>query len=278
MKPGSGNRRSRQQASPAKARRLALPTINWRRWLPAIALAGALLATGVALRFVLDQPLRRVAVEGRFQRVSPLDVEKAVRGAVGQSGLVTVDLEAVSRAVRAIPWVDGASVARSWPNGLTVYVEEQHPVARWGETGLVNLRGELFVNDARHIPAELPELVGPPGAQAVMTERFLKTQGRLVQADLRMSQLRLDERGAWEMSLDNGVALRLGRSKMDERFERFMDTAARVVTARAAEIAYVDLRYANGFAIGWRAARNEGVGVAKVGQRSPVVDLGEHRG
>jgi cell division protein FtsQ len=85
-----------------------------------------------------------------------------------------------------------------------------------------------------------------------------------------MSRLRLDERGAWELSLDNGVALRLGRSKMDERFERFMGTAARVVTARAAEIAYVDLRYANGFAIGWRAA--------KAGQQPPVVEPGEHRG
>jgi cell division protein FtsQ len=256
VKRVGSNRRARQ-ASPAKAGRFALPTINWRRWLPALALVGALLATGMALRFALNQPLHRIAVEGRFQRVSPLDVEKAVRGAVGKSGLVTVDLEAVSRAVRAIPWVDGASVARSWPNGLTVYVDEQHPVARWGETGLVNVRGELFVNDARHIPAELPELVGPPGAQGVMTERFLRTQGRLVEADLRMSQLRLDERGAWEMSLDNGVALRLGRSKMDERFERFMGTAARVVTARAGEIAYVDLRYANGFAIGWRAASTE---------------------
>jgi cell division protein FtsQ len=247
-----GNRRAKQ-ASPARAGRFRLPAVNWRRWLPALALAGAFVAAGLALRLALDQPLQRIAVEGRFQRVSPLDVEKAVRGAVGRAGFVAVDLDAVSRAVRAIPWVDGASVARSWPNGLRVYVEEQRPVARWGETGLVNVRGELFVNDARHIPSELPELVGPPGAEALMTERFLRTQGRLVEADLRMSQLRLDERGAWEMALDNGVALRLGRSQMDERFDRFMEAASRIVAARAAEIAYVDLRYANGFAIGWRA-------------------------
>jgi cell division protein FtsQ len=140
---------------------------------------------------------------------------------------------------------------------LTVSVEEQRPVARWGETGLVNVRGELFVNDARHIPAELPELVGPPGAEALMTERLLETQGRLVEADLRMSRLKLDERGAWEMSLANGVMLRLGRSQMDERFDRFMDVAARIVATRASDIAYIDLRYANGFAIGWRTARTE---------------------
>jgi cell division septal protein FtsQ len=30
-----------------------------------------------------------------------------------------------------------------------------------------------------------------------------------------------------------------------------------VVTARATEIAYVDMRYANGFAVGWRSGRGE---------------------
>jgi cell division protein FtsQ len=57
--------------------------------------------------------------------------------------------------------------------------------------------------------------------------------------------------------LENGVTVRLGRSSMDDRFDRFMETAARIVTARAAEIAYVDLRYANGFAIGWRTPQTE---------------------
>jgi cell division septal protein FtsQ len=32
---------------------------------------------------------------------------------------------------------------------------------------------------------------------------------------------------------------------------------ARIVVARAADIAYIDLRYASGFAIGWRTARTE---------------------
>jgi hypothetical protein len=33
-----------------------------------------------------------------------------------------------------------------------------------------------------------------------------------------------------------------------------MRAGARIVAARAGEIAYVDLRYANGFAVGWRTA------------------------
>jgi cell division protein FtsQ len=235
----------------------ALAAINWKRWTPFMLVLVAALGATLAIRSALNQPLRTVAVEGRFQRVQPLDVEKAVRQRVGNQGVVAVNLDTVGAAVRRIPWVDRATVARSWPSGLRVFVVEQTPVARWGESGLLNTRGELFVNDARHIPPELPELVGPPGSENLMTTRYLAVQGRLEEAGMRLAQLRLDERGAWEFVLDNGVRLRLGRMQVDERFDRFMAAAARIVASRADEIAYVDLRYATGFAIGWKSKNNE---------------------
>jgi len=46
------------------------------------------------------------------------------------------------------------------------------------------------------------------------------------------------------------VQVRLGRQQIDARFERFMLVAAKLVSQRAAEMAYVDLRYSNGFAVG----------------------------
>ncbi len=248
-------RKSRERAG------FKLPVIAWRRALPGLIAVGAALAVFWLLRMALNQPLREVTVAGYFQRVSALDVEKAVRGTVMRQGLVAVDLDEVRRIVEQMPWVDSATVARRWPYGLSIFITEQTPIARWGETGLVNTRGELFVNDARHVPAELPELVGPAGAESLMTARYLASQGRLVAAGLRLSELKLDARGAWEIQLDSGVALRLGRTEVEARFERFMQTAARIVATRATEIDYVDLRYSNGFAVGWRraqpAARNE---------------------
>ena len=70
---------------------------------------------------------------------------------------------------------------------------------------------------------------------------------------MHLTALRLDERGAWEMDLADGITVRLGSRQVDERFERFMITAMKLITQRADEIAYVDMRYGNGFAIGWKA-------------------------
>ncbi len=129
---------------------------------------------------------------------------------------------------------------------------EQTAAARWGESGLLNTRGELFVRAAAHVPAELPRLSGPEGSESQVAQRYLAVQGRMLEAGMRIAALRLDERGAWEMDLDSGVTVRLGRRDVDERIDRFIHTASQVIAHRLNEISYVDMRYSNGFAIGWR--------------------------
>jgi cell division protein FtsQ len=231
---------------------LKLPALNWRRI--GLSLAGiAVMAVAVAaLGWLLDQPIQRVIVTGRLQRVSALDVEKVVRGRLMGAGLVSVKLDQISEGLRTLPWVDSAAVQRSWPRGLKIEIVEQVAVARWNDSGLVNARGQLFMSDTHFVPPELPQLSGPGGTEAEVTARYLATQGRLTEVGLRLLSLTLDARGAWNITLDNAVQVRLGRQQIDARFERFMLVAAKVVSQRAADIAYVDMRYGNGFAVGWK--------------------------
>src|ERR1700686_694669 len=106
-------------------RRLRLPAINWRRWGIAAVIVVALLCGVVALSMVLDEPIQRVLISGSFQRVSPGDIERAVKERVRSQGLVSVDLDALKRSVASLPWVDPASVQRAWPRALKVTVVEQ---------------------------------------------------------------------------------------------------------------------------------------------------------
>jgi cell division septal protein FtsQ len=46
----------------------------------------------------------------------------------------------------------------------------------------------------------------------------------------------------------------LGRSDLGSRFDKFVDVALAIVERHAQAISYVDMRYMNGFAIGWRHA------------------------
>jgi cell division protein FtsQ len=246
--------RPRNRRKKAERARFRLPAVNWRYVGIGVAV---LIATGcgaAGVMWAFNQPIETVAVEGRFQRVAPVDVERVVKERLHGVGLLSVDLKQVRTAIHTLPWVDAVSVQRAWPRGLTVLVIEQTAAARWGERGLLNTRGELFDTDERHVPPELAQLQGPDGKESIVAQRYLAAEGRLAQAGLRLTALRLDARGAWEFDLANGVTVRLGRRQVDERFEKFMNTALKLVSQRGEDIAYVDMRYTNGFAIGWRGS------------------------
>jgi cell division protein FtsQ len=245
-------RRRNSRRSAARTPRWRWPKLDWSRiLLSAVGLAVlALMAAGLGL--LLDQPIQQVIVTGSLQRVSALDVEQVVRARLAGVGLVTVNLADISAAVRSLPWVDTAAVQRRWPRALKVELVEQTAVARWNGTGLVNARGQLFMSEARFVPPELPQLSGPSGTEAEVTARYLAVQGELTESGLRLVTLTLDARGALEFTLDDGVVVRLGRTQVDARFERFVRAAARLVSQRAADIGYVDMRYGNGFAVGWK--------------------------
>ena len=58
------------------------------------------------------------------------------------------------------------------------------------------------------------------------------------------------------MMLSNGVQVRLGRREIDQRTELFLGVVADLITGRSKDIDYVDMRYSNGFTIGWKDGGN----------------------
>jgi len=204
------------------------------------------------LIFALDRPVRRVLLEGAFQRVSPPEIESAV-AQVAQGGLASIDLGRIRKRVEAIDWVDNAVVTRVWPDAVRVVINEEVAAARWNDAGLLNARGELFLRNARYVPPELPLLEGPEGSETQVAQLYIDAQGRLLESGLRLTGVRLDDRGAWELELADGLQVRLGRQHVKDRLERFIRLASPMVAKRVAEIKYVDMRYTNGFSVGWNA-------------------------
>jgi cell division protein FtsQ len=239
-------RRKRQ-----KARRWRVPKIPLAR-IGAAAVAVSVVALTYHLSLsLLDRKITSITIEGPFQRVSALHIEEAISGELGD-GFVTANLSRIQRRLVELPWVDQAQVARRWPSTLHISVTEQVAAARWGDNGLLNTRGELFVRDARHIPAELPRLSGPPDTASAVATRYLAIREQLIPLGLDVRRLNLDLRGAWELTLQNGIEIRLGRRDVEQRTDLFLDVVADIISSRESEIEFADMRYSNGFTIGWK--------------------------
>lgn len=251
----TANKRNRRRAE-ASGSRLSFA---WLRSLVAHGLRPVLQVSAASVTVALvawaattalDRPIGKVEVGGQFQRVAPVQIEAAITPFRG-AGFLSVDLDALQAALEKIPWVDRARVERRWPMSVHVLITEHVAAARWGEGGLMNARGELFLRGVQHVPPELPQLIGPEGTEEEVAQLYLQTYPRLLAVGMRLARVELDPRGAWQLTLANGVQVRLGRQDVHGRLERFLRVASPMVAQRGSAVNYVDLRYSNGFSVGW---------------------------
>lgn len=253
-------RKQAKRRKQKKVRTFKMPKIRIGRLVAPFVAAGIIVATYQLTMVMLDRTISSIEISGPFQRVTALQIEEAISAEI-DAGFIGADLDYIQESIVALPWIDQARVARRWPNRLSITVTEQVPAAIWGERGLLNTRGELFVSEARHIPAELPRLSGPDENSSDVARRYLEVRDQLIPVGLDLRRVHLDARGSWEMTLANGIEVRLGRRDVPERTDLFLDVVANIITGRAAEIDYVDMRYGNGFTVGWKG-----------GSQTPVSD------
>ncbi len=243
--------RKQAQRRKKQSKKKQMPKLQLNRLLVPLIAVVVVAGTYRASVGLLDRSIESIEVSGPFQRVTAMQIEEAVADEL-DAGFLGADLGRIQTQIRNLPWIDQASVARRWPNRISISVNEQVPAAIWGESGLLNIRGELFVENARHIPAELPRLSGPENRSADVAKRYLDVRDRLIPIGLDLRNVQLDARGAWEMILTNGVQVRLGRREVDQRTDLFLAVVADLITSRSKDIDYVDMRYSNGFTIGWK--------------------------
>lgn len=204
-----------------------------------------------------EPQLRRLQIEGRFERVHPQAVRQAAMGRLS-GGFFSVDIDAVRKDVAQLPWVARARVERVWPAGLRIRVWEREVFARWNGDALLDTGARAFKPAAGDLPesvlATLPRLGGRPGNEDLVMDSYRTLALGLANTPFAIAGLSLDARGEWTAQTHGGVELRLGQGRVQDRLPMILDALPTALGDRLNEVAYVDLRYTNGFAIGWREA------------------------
>ena len=225
--------------------------------LPALAIA--LVLIGLIALIPEDAPLTQLEVRGEFQHLSIEDV-RAVAAPYLTSSFFTVDVAALRDSVATLPWVASVRAGRRWPGAIAVRIEERVPFARWNQDSLLDADSHAFTPRAGEVPTGLPRLGGSPGHEAQVAQAWRRIAPALAGPPLQLLGLWLDARGEWSAQTASGIELRFGQNAPDERLPMLTGAVQNTLGGGWERVRVIDLRYTNGFAVGWREAEASGEG------------------
>lgn len=197
--------------------------------------------------------LREVRIGSELKHVTRDQIEDVVRREL-KGNFFTINLAATRAAFERLPWVRHVNVWRHWPARLDVALEEHVPFARWGADAIVNTQGEVF---QAAYDGTLPVFIGPDGTAREIAIQYLYFRRSLGAIGETPVEVQVTARRAWQVKLASGMTLALGRESVEERLARFVAVHDRTLGRLGRRIDYVDLRYANGFAVRIPELRHE---------------------
>lgn len=253
--------------------------VIWKRILvtliPVGIVAGGLSAVVVWSLQTDRFPLRTIEVRSELKHVTTEEIKGVVLPHLAE-GFFGLDVGSIQKSLKQIPWIHSVDVRRVWPDRLVVFVKEQIPQARWGDGGMLSTEGVIFypekspeINPVTAVGVEdsaatlsqtkvdinvekLPKFIGEASQSNEMLQQYLGLLEILAPIGLNIQTLEKKPTGVWEMRLDNGIAIILGKTGLNERASRFVQVYRAHLQSQVPRIAYIDLRYINGFAIGWK--------------------------
>lgn len=202
-----------------------------------------------------DAPVDEVVVYGEFSYLDKTKLEAQIRKKLDGS-FFTLDVEKLQREIEQNPWVYGVSIRKEWPQRVKVYVVEQQAFAVWNNDLLLNNFGDVFYADGIQVDQSLPRLYGPEGNEKDVLQGYVNMQSLLELHSFNISELVLSERYAWQLWLESGIQLSLGRADKMTRVQRFIDLYPLLSQYGDKQVAKIDLRYDIGLAVSWQEQNN----------------------
>ena len=198
-----------------------------------------------------NQSIDRVVINGEFNYLSERDVIDLIDENV-QTGFLTLDLPELNRKIVEQDWIRSSSIRRSWPATLIVNIEEEIPVARWGERQLLNNVGDYIDVINKDSVSHLPVIFSQAGDTKEIIKIYQLISELLGPVGLRIDEVESDNAGSWTLTVLSDIKIILGRDQLVEKLQRLQSVWMAELSSQEKNINVIDLRYPNGLAVKWK--------------------------
>lgn len=181
-------------------------------------------------------------------------IEPIISDYIGKSFIFT-DLHDLHRMLLQNDWLKDVEISRVWPDAIEVSFQEVVPLAIINGHGVITTEGKIIATN-----------VIPRGSHPLFDVEseyiedafvyYFDILSKVSVVGLRIDKLSHDAVDGWKVILDKGFELVIGHDDVPARVTRFVLAYQRKLENMAENFLYVDLRYTNGVAIGWKTTNN----------------------
>lgn len=203
------------------------------------------------LQATFNKPIARVVVQGEWQALDKKAIENAI--AIYEADtFLSIDLNKLVHDLEEQPWISRARARREWPDTVVVDLVEQKPIAYWGKHWMVNAKGRIFEHQGLYQNQALPQLWSEIAIPAETMNYYQVFEHQLQVVNLRLQGISQNLQGDWQLKLDNGMRVILGRSDPASSIRYFVGIYQQVVLPSQRQAEVIDMRYRHGAAIRWQ--------------------------
>ena len=199
----------------------------------------------------LNRPIDSINVSGDLKRVSTKSIENNTKNLLTK-GFLSFNASEIKKKLETLDWVQSVEIVRIWPNKIDIRIMEETLVGIWNNDLILNSSGKLYVVDQRSIPENIPQLNGPKGSERDVMTLFIKIDSLLIGRGLYLEAITLDARGSWSFTIKPKIEIKLGKTEINQKLERFFLALDQSLLAKIHKVSYIDLRYSEGLAVSWK--------------------------
>ncbi len=212
-------------------------------------------------------PTRNIDVIGNMANSTSQQVADAV-AKVASNNILRVDIAKAAQAAQSLPWVEGATIRRKWPDTIEVQVNERRILSYWNDSEYLDQLGTIVSGLDLDDPS-LPHLNGPDSAADEVLAAYRSWNKVVGNVDLEITSVQLTDRGSWEVSVSplhssaevsdvdgqaNSIRVIIGSENMPNRSKRFLKLYTELFQAVHEKVAVIDMRYPDGVSVTWKGA------------------------
>ena len=218
-------------------------------------LAGIYLNTKTNIDRKIYFPIKNISIESKIINVNKDDIFEKSKNYLNSKSFFNFKINILKKEIEKVSWVKSVNIKRVYPDEIKIYIKEYVPIAIWNNKSYMNNSGDIFfIHD---IKKNLPMINSNESRNKIMYVYFSLLLKYIsdYNFDIEIKKIEENEIRSISAHLSSGIIVKFGSKDIKSKIHTFLKVYKTLNSSDLKKIGYIDMRYSNGFSIGWKGVK-----------------------